>query len=81
MTTHLGPDQIVAFLSVDLDDSLSGADIASSITALEDKIRRAHPQVAGLFIKPQSSATWEARRAAIAGTTQPGASHPDAGSA
>jgi cation diffusion facilitator family transporter len=52
-TVHMGPHQVVAALSVDFKDSLSALEVERIIAALEDRVRKAHPEVVSLLIKPQ----------------------------
>jgi divalent metal cation (Fe/Co/Zn/Cd) transporter len=49
----MGPHQVVAALSVDFKDSLSALEVERIIAALEDRVRKAHPEVVSLLIKPQ----------------------------
>jgi divalent metal cation (Fe/Co/Zn/Cd) transporter len=53
-TVHLGPDQVVAAISVDFVDALSAADVEAIVAAIEDKVRTVHPQIVLLLVKPQS---------------------------
>jgi cation diffusion facilitator family transporter len=59
ITVHLGPEQVVAALSVELADELTTPDIEAKIVELERRVRRAHPVVIALFVKPQSSAGYK----------------------
>ena len=52
-TVHIGPRQVVAALSVDFKDSLSALEVERIVAALEDRVRKAHPEVVSLLIKPQ----------------------------
>ncbi|HEY3176883.1 MAG TPA: cation diffusion facilitator family transporter [Candidatus Polarisedimenticolia bacterium] len=52
-TVHVGPRQVVAALSVDFKDTLSALEVERIIAALEDRVRKAHPEVVSLLIKPQ----------------------------
>jgi len=52
-TVHMGPRQVVAALSVDFKDDLRAAEVERIIAALEDRVRKAHPEVVSLLIKPQ----------------------------
>lgn len=52
-TVHMGPHQVVAALSVDFKDDLTAAEVERIIAALEDRVRKAHPEVVSLLIKPQ----------------------------
>lgn len=56
-TIHLAPDQIVAALGVDFDDSLSAGDVESLVEKLEHRIRAAQPQIMTLLIKPARRGT------------------------
>jgi len=55
-TVHLGPDQVVSALSVDFSDAQSARDVERAVSALERRIRDAHPEIVALFVKPTSSA-------------------------
>jgi cation diffusion facilitator family transporter len=66
LTVHLGPDQVVAAVSAEFEDELTAPEIEACIERLEDAVKREHPQVVTLFIKPQSAGTWAARRRHIA---------------
>jgi cation diffusion facilitator family transporter len=52
-TVHIGPRQVVAALSVDFKDTLSALEVEKIVAALEDRVRKAHPEVVSLLIKPQ----------------------------
>ena len=62
-TVHLGPDQIVAAISVDFVDTRSAADVEAIVAQIEDRVRTVHPEVALLLIKPQSAEAFERARA------------------
>ena len=64
-TVQLSPQQVIANLSIEFDDARCTPDIERSVTALEDAIRTAHPEVVGVFIKPQAAQTARARHAHI----------------
>ncbi|MFC7399014.1 cation diffusion facilitator family transporter [Chelatococcus sp. GCM10030263] len=65
LTVHLGPDQVVAAVSAEFEDELTAPEIEACIERLEDAVKREHPQVVTLFVKPQSTGTWAARRQRI----------------
>ena len=65
ITSQLGPQQIVAALSAEFEDDLTTGDIETSVNRIEDAIRKAHPDIAVLFIKPQTSETWQRRSESI----------------
>lgn len=55
-TVHIGPREVVAALSVDFDDTLSAGEVERIVAELEDRVRKAHPEVVSLLVKPQK---WE----------------------
>jgi len=62
-TVHLGPEQIVASISVDFMDSLSAADVETIVATIEQRVKSVHPEIVLLLIKPQSAAAFERARA------------------
>ena len=70
-TVHLGPEQIVAELSVEFASSADAGEIERSVERIEAAIRKENPEVQMLFVKPQSHATWRARLARIEATSSP----------
>jgi cation diffusion facilitator family transporter len=65
VTVHLGPDQIVAALSTEFEDSLTAPEIEACVERLEKAIQAANPQVTTLFIKPQTAHHWQQREEAV----------------
>lgn len=65
LTVHLGPDEIVAGLSLDFVDHLSAADIETCVERLEARLKAEVPEVAVVFVKPQTTARWLERRKSI----------------
>lgn len=65
LTTQIGPDEIVAALSAEFEDELTTADIECCVDRVEKAIKSAHPDVAVLFVKPQTEHTWRRRIARI----------------
>jgi cation diffusion facilitator family transporter len=61
-TTHLGPDDIIASLSVEFCDDMTAPQIEQAVIELERQIKAAHPSVTALFIKPQTTSTYRRRR-------------------
>ena len=53
-TVHLAPKNIVAYLSLDFFDTMRAPDIERAVLELEAQVRREHPEVSALFVKPQS---------------------------
>lgn len=62
-TVHLGPDQIVAAISVDFADQLLARDVEAIVAAVEERVRTVHPEVVSLLIKPQSVEAFHRARA------------------
>ena len=60
LTVQLAPDQILAALSLEFDDSLRVPEVEAAVVEIERQIRAAHPEVVTLFIKPQTSAEFKA---------------------
>jgi divalent metal cation (Fe/Co/Zn/Cd) transporter len=51
-TEHLGPDEIVVATKVEFDLSLTVAELATTIDALEVEIRTAEPRATLIFVEP-----------------------------
>jgi divalent metal cation (Fe/Co/Zn/Cd) transporter len=66
ITVHLGPDQIVVALSLEFKDDRSTADIEDCVERIEARLKERRSDIASVFIKPQTSATWRERRARLA---------------
>jgi cation diffusion facilitator family transporter len=62
LTVHLGPTQIVAALSLDFDDRATAAEIEAYVERIEARLKTEQPDIVMLFVKPQSTGTWLARR-------------------
>jgi cation diffusion facilitator family transporter len=54
MTVQLGPRNVIATVSLDFFDYLRAPDIERAVIELEARIRKLHPEVSALFVKPQS---------------------------
>ncbi|MGI6853986.1 cation diffusion facilitator family transporter [Mesorhizobium sp. 1B3] len=65
LTTHIGPEQIVANLSIEFADHLTAPEIEACVERIEARLAREVPQVNALFVKPQTAARWQERRKAI----------------
>ncbi len=70
MTVQMGPNQVVAALSAEFEDSLTTPQIEACINRIEKQAKAAYPELTALFVKPQTPETWRARRAAIASTDE-----------
>jgi cation diffusion facilitator family transporter len=60
LTVQLSPAEVVAALSVEFADDKRADDIEHCVVAIEAEIRKRHPNVAALFIKPQTDARYRA---------------------
>ncbi len=65
LTVHLGPEEIVAALSLEFEDHMTAPEIETCVERLEAKLHKEMPQITALFVKPQTTGTWERRRKAI----------------
>jgi len=63
LTVQLSPAEVVAALSIEFADDKRADDIEQCVISIETEIRRQHPNVAALFIKPQTNARYHAVRA------------------
>lgn len=58
----MGPDQIVAMLSLEFADTMLAPDIEEAVIGLEKSVRAANPEIVALFVKPQTSKTYQEQR-------------------
>ncbi len=65
VTVHLGPDQIVAGLSIEFEDHVTAPEIESCVERIEQRLKTELPEITSLFVKPQTTGHWERRRQAI----------------
>ncbi|MEE8443844.1 MAG: cation diffusion facilitator family transporter [Alphaproteobacteria bacterium] len=56
LTMHLGPNDVLANLSLDFADGIDADRVEASISALEQAIKAAYPEVTRVFIEAQSAA-------------------------
>lgn len=54
-TMHFGPSDVLVNLSVDARDSLTAGDVEAAVSALEQRIKTAHPAVSRVFVEIQSA--------------------------
>ncbi len=54
LTMHLGPQDILLNLSLDFADQMNSVEVEAAISALERRIKEAHPEVRRVFIEAQS---------------------------
>jgi cation diffusion facilitator family transporter len=65
LTLHMGPREIVAALSIEFEDHLTAPEIEACVERLEARLKTDMPEIARLFVKPQTAGTWEHRRNAV----------------
>ena len=56
---HLGPDDVLATLSVDFDDSISADQVENIIAAIDQRIKQRFPSVKRIYIEAEK---WRSRR-------------------
>ena len=66
ITTQMGPNSVVAALSVEFEDALTTPEVESCINRIEAAVRDEHPDVVALYVKPQAPGTWQAHYDALA---------------
>ncbi|RVA08766.1 cation transporter, partial [Mesorhizobium sp. M7D.F.Ca.US.004.03.1.1] len=71
LTVHMGPTEIVAGLSIEFEDHLTAPEIEACVERLEAKLKKEMPEITRLFVKPQTSGTWEKRRKLIETASDP----------
>jgi cation diffusion facilitator family transporter len=59
ISVQLGPNQVVAMLSVEFADTMLAPHIEEAVIELEKSVREANPEVVGLFVKPQTAKTYQ----------------------
>lgn len=62
ITVQLGPDQVVAMLSLEFADTMLAPDIEEAVIGLEKLVREANPEIVALFVKPQTAKTYQEQR-------------------
>jgi cation diffusion facilitator family transporter len=65
LTVHMGPAEIVAGLSIEFEDHLTVPEIEACVERIEARLKTEMPQITRLFVKPQTTGTWEQRRMLI----------------
>lgn len=64
LTFQLAPREVVVALSLDFDPALNTRALQETVDRLESRIRKAHPEIVLLLVKPQAPGTYEKRHAA-----------------
>ncbi|TPM29226.1 cation diffusion facilitator family transporter [Mesorhizobium sp. B2-3-5] len=65
LTVHMGPEEIVAGLSIEFEDHLTAPEIEACVERIEARLKKEMPEITRLFVKPQTTGTWEQRRKRI----------------
>lgn len=65
LTVHMGPQEIVAGLSIEFEDHLTAPEIEACVQRIETRLKEEMPEITRLFVKPQTTGTWEQRRKPI----------------
>lgn len=65
ITVQLGPNQVVAMLSLEFADTLRAPAIEEAVVSLETKIRDENPEIVALFVKPQTAKTFRDQSQAL----------------
>ena len=52
LAVHLGPEEVVVALSLRFPDGMRAPEISAQIHAMEERIRKVHPEVVSLFVRP-----------------------------
>jgi cation diffusion facilitator family transporter len=65
LTLHMGPEEIVAGLSIEFEDHVAAPEIEACVERIEARLKREMPEITRLFVKPQTTGTWERRRKAV----------------
>ncbi len=64
-TVHLGPRQVVAGLSVHFADHLTAAQVETIVARIEAGVRKVHPEIVSITVKPESVAAYQASQARL----------------
>ncbi|QND67505.1 cation transporter [Mesorhizobium loti] len=65
LTLHMGPQEIVAGLSIEFEDHLAAPEIEACVERIEARLKKEMPEITRLFVKPQTTGTWERRRKVV----------------
>lgn len=65
LSVHIGPEEIVAGLSIEFEDHLTAPEIEACVERIEARLKKEMPEIARLFVKPQTTGTWEQRRKTV----------------
>ena len=78
LTFQIGPDDVMAALSVEFDDRLTAPEIEAGERRIEAAIKLAHPEITTLFVRPETNESWCNRYMTLAGVNpqQQGGTQP-----
>jgi cation diffusion facilitator family transporter len=62
ITVHLAPRQVFVALSVEFADDLTASGVEDAVARFEARVKAAHPEVAAIFVKPQTPAAFRRAR-------------------
>jgi cation diffusion facilitator family transporter len=62
LSFQIGPQEVVVALSMDFEPDLPAREVQETVDRLESRIRKAHPDIILVLVKPQSPATFAKRR-------------------
>lgn len=62
ITVQLAPDEVVAAVSLEFEDRLTAPEIERIVAAMELRLRKQHPEVSLLFVKPQTAELYARNR-------------------
>jgi cation diffusion facilitator family transporter len=65
ISVHVGPEEIIAGISVEFEDHVTAPEIEACVERIEARLKTEVPAVKSLFVKPQTTGTWQQRRLAI----------------
>ena len=71
ITVQLGPDQVIAMLSLEFSDAMRAPQIEEAVISLEKKLREENPEIVALFVKPQTAKTYQDQRKRSLGQVPP----------
>jgi cation diffusion facilitator family transporter len=70
-TVQLGPDQVIAMLSLEFSDAMLAPQIEEAVIGLEEKVREENPEIVAMFVKPQTAKTFQDQRERSLGQAPP----------
>lgn len=70
LSVHIGPEEIVAGLSIEFEDHLPAPEIEACVERIEARLKAEMPEISNVFVKPQTTGTWERRRKAIVAASE-----------